>query len=980
MKLYPNLKWIYLPLLALITFSCAEKELKYTPYVDPFIGTGGEGWSEGRCFPGATVPYGMVQLSPEVRDDWWTGYYRYDQPTIKGFSHTHLSGAGISEGADITLAPTTGEVLFTPGDVKTPESGYRSRYSKETEQARPGYYTVVLDDYGIRAELTATTRTGMHRYTFPETTEANIIVDLRYGVAGDWVVDSWIKILDDRTIGGFRRTNRWADDQFQYFAAQFSEPFDSVAVISDSIIDWNLRDAQGHNIQAAIRYNTTERPEIIAKVALSSVSLEGALLNLNKENPGWDFDKISHMAEAQWEKELSKVEIEGDEEYKKTFYTALYHTMMGPTVYSDVDGSHRGHDRQVHEVENRDYYTLFSLWDTYRTLHPLMTILQPERTAEVINSFLDIYEQGGMLPIWEVYACETYCMMGYHAVSVIADAYVKGIRGFDEKKALEACRSIAEQQDLSLNYYTELGYIPSNRTRWSVSKSLEYAYDDYCIAMFAKEMGDAETYDLYIKRAQSYKNVFNPETGFFMGRNSDGKWKPNFNPRGWSDDYCEAGAYQYKFYVPHDVHTLIDLFGSRETFTAALDTLFARGEYQHDNEPSHHMPFLYNYAGAPWKTQERVHRILTEKYNNTPEGLCGNDDVGQMSAWYVMSALGIYPVCPGTPEYALTAPLFDRATIRVGKRKTFVIEAKNRGKGNKYIQSVTLNGKPYHKSYLTHADIMKGGVISFELSDTPNTEWAIRVEDCPPSRISETATAMPVVVVENNDVIGPKRISLECVTPGSDIYYTLDGSDPTTASPRYEKPIDITETAVVKAQGTASGQSNSLVSNTTVRIRKSEYPKIIENLPVTKHHELTADGGSLNLIDGLRGTLEAYSGYWVYFEGDNQLDVTVDLGSYDAIGWISVGFLHMPNFNIFLPKKVEYLVSEDGRTFTSVGEYSYTLDPSKDVQARVQRYNNELVYTKARYVRIKAEKTGACPPWHSPWFPSNMCVDEIVIL
>lgn len=966
-------------LLFLLT-SCGKKECTFTRYVDPFIGTGGKGWSEGRCFPGPTLPYGMVQLSPEVRDDLWTGYYRYDQPTIKGFSHTHLSGSGVSESADITLAPTTGEIRFTPGEAEIPGSGYRSRYSKTTEQAKPGYYSVVLDDYGIRAELTATLRTGMHRYTFPKTTEANVIVDLRYGVRGDWVIDSWISILDDRTIGGFRRTGRLADDQYQYFVASFSEPFDSVAIVSDSVMDWNCREAKGHNLQAVIRYNTTNKEEVVAKVALSSASMEGAMANMKAENPGWNFDRISRKAEECWDKELSRIAIEGDETYKKTFYTAFYHTMMGPTIYSDVDGSHRGLDRKVHQVENRDYYTLFSLWDTYRTLHPLMTIVQPERTVEIINSFLDIYEQGGMLPIWEVYASETYFMMGYHAVSVIADAYIKGLRGFDERKALEACRSIAEQKGLSLDYYTKLGYIPCNYTRWSVSKTLEYAYDDYCIAMFAKEMGDNETYETYIKRARSYRNQFNPEEGFFMGRRSDGKWRQHFNPRGWSDDYCEAGAYQYNFYVPHDVNALIDLFGGQDAFIAALDTLFQKGEYQHDNEPSHHMPFLYNYAGAAWKTQERVNDILTQAYDNTPEGLCGNDDVGQMSAWYVMSALGIYPVCPGSPEYVLMAPLFERASIDVGGGKEFVIEAANQTRENKYIRRVTLNGEPYTKSYLKHTDIVAGGILSFELSDTPHKEWGMHAADCPSSRLSDIVADMPVVVVENDQAIGTKRVTLESATPDAVIYYTLDGSEPGLSSLRYEGAFGIDSTTLIKAIATAASVEQSLASVTTVRIRYSEYPKIIENLPVIKHHELTAEGGSANLIDQVYGTAEAYSGAWVYFEGAHKdIDVTVDLGEMKQVQTVSVNFLQMAGYSIFAPKKVEYAVSADGKEFVAVGRHTYELTPDTDVYADIKTFTSTFTPVRVRYVRVKAENIGFCPPWHSHWFPANMCVDEITI-
>lgn len=970
-----NLKWLSLPLLTLFVISCTEKELTYIKYVDPFIGTGGTGWSEGRCFPGPVLPYGRVQLSPEVRDDLWTGYYRYDQPTIKGFSHTHLSGSGISEASDITIMPTVGEPRFTPGTVKEPESGYRSRFSKENEIARAGYYSVILDDYNIKAELTATTRTGMHRYTFPETDQANIIIDLRYGVMSDWVIDSWVNVLGDHTIGGFRRTNRWADDNCVYFVAEFSRPFKAAAIVSDSIVDWNIKEAQGGNLQVMLTYNTSEKQELIAKVGISSVSMEGALLNLQTENPGWNFDKVKRRAEEAWEKELSKIEVEGDEEYKTTFYTAFYHTMLGPFVYSDVDGKHRGLDHQEHQVKDRDYYTLFSLWDTYRTLHPLMTITQPERTVDIIKTFIDIYDQGGMLPVWEVFASETYCMMGYHAVSVIADAYRKGIRDFDVKMALTACCSIAEQRELNLYDYVNLGYIPSDMTRWAVSKVLEYAYDDYCIAMLAKEAGEEGIYNTYIKRAQFYKNIFNPETEFFAPRWSDGKFHTK-----WREDYCEAGPYQYKFYVPHDLETLIDMFGGKDEFVSQLDTLFAKGQYQHDNEPSHHMAFLYNYAGMPWKTQERVDHILKNEYNNTPSGLCGNDDVGQMSAWYVMSALGFYPLCPGTPEYVITTPAFEYASIDVGEGRRFVIEAKGRTRDSKYIKSVSLNGKPYTKSYITHADIMAGGVMSFEVSDTPDKAWGSQAEDCPKSRITDLAVGMPFVVIDNNEATGKKTITLNSITPGADIYYTLDETVPTTSSAKYEKPIEINETTVIKSIGVAEGYNNSLVSTKTVKINHSGYPKIIENIPVAYNH-LTAEGGAKNLIDGIiANSTDVLCGSWVFFDGANDMDVTVDLGEIKPVNAIFVNFLQKANFNAFVPKRVEYSVSSDGKTFTSVKVFEFTINPQRDIHEYVMSCPFHLTpAVNTRYVRVKADRQDECTKWNLPFDSANLFADEITI-
>ena len=964
--------------LTLLLASCSEKELKYTKYVDPFIGTGGQGWSEGRCFPGPTLPYGMVQLAPENRDDSHTGYYRYNSKTIKGFSHTHLSGGGVSEAADITCAPTVGKPYFTPGVNDDDKASYRSAYKKDTEYARPGYYSVFLDDYQIKAELTATMRTGMHRYTFPETAEANIILDLHYGVRGEWVIDSWLKVIDDRTIGGFRQSHRLADDQHQFFVARFSQPFDSVAIVRDSVVTWHATEAQGFSLQAITRFNTTDDKEILVKVGLSSASMEGAMANLKSENPGWNFDKIARKAEETWDKELAKVEIEdGNDENKTIFYTGLYHSFLGPTVYSDVDGSYRGHDKQVHKVEEGDHYTLFSLWDTYRALHPLMTILQTRRTNDVINSFLRIYDQHGRLPVWDVYASETGFMIGYHAVSVMADAYAKGIRGFDLNKALEASRTMAEGRDLNVDYHTTLGYIPYNTTRWCVSKTLEYAYDDYCIALLADAAGDKATYGNYIKRAQFYKNIFDHSTGFFVGRHTSGKFKENFNPNGWYIDYCEAGAYQYKFYVPQDMTNMIGLFGGNESFVAALDTLFARGQYAHDNEPSHHMPFLYNYAGAAWKTQERVRNILDRYYDTTPEGLCGNDDVGQMSAWYVLGALGLYQVCPGVPDYALTSPLFDKAVLNLENGNKFTIRTVNNSPENVYIRNATLNGQPYGKSYLTHEDIVRGGEIVLELSDTPDKSWAAGAGQSPVTHIRETAAATPIVITDK-DVIGPRKITIES-EPDATVYYTTDGSEPTVASTRYSGPFELKASARIKALATVPGLEDSYVSVTPVTVKDSKYPTIVSNAPI-HHYEPSAPEGATALIDGLSGTsYDGVSGYWLFFEGKNPLDVVIDLGEVKPIKSISANFLLAARSSVFGPSKVEYMVSSDNKDFKTVGEYSYKHSQSADYMNSIKTYTANLTDTEARYIKVVAVGTGKCPPWHMGWANCCMCVDEITI-
>lgn len=973
------IKKLFLLFFYMMAMISCEPDLHFVNQVNPFIGTGGLGWSEGRCYPGATIPYGMVQLSPENRDDLWTGYYRYDLSTIKGFSHTHISGSGISEGADITIAPTVGDIRFVPGEPDKINSGYRSRYTKTTEKASPGYYTVFLDDYGIKAELTTTLRTGMHRYTFPKSKQSNLIVDLRYGVKEDWVLDSWIKVIDKHHIGGFRRTNRWAGDQRQYFVAEFSKAIDSVAIVSNSVMDWNMKEAQGNNLQAVIRYQTENNEQIGVKVALSAVSMESALENLLHENKGWNFDKIRQKAAMAWDKNLSKIEVEGQvDSLKQIFYTAYYHTLLGPTVYSDVNGDYLGSDYKIHNVgKGKNYYTLFSLWDTYRTLHPLMTILEPTRVNDIINTFVQIYTQSDLLPVWNVYSSETWCMMGYHAVSVIADAYVKGLRDYDSEKALEACKKMANLDYLGLEYYKNLGYIPSDKNRWAVSKVLEYAYDDYCISQLAKAMGHKSDYEDFAKRSLSYKNVFNIENKFLMPKNNDGTWKASFTPNGWSKDYCEAGAYHYRFYVPHDLTSLVSMYGGEEKFSSALDSIFTKRMYEHSNEPSHHMPFLYNYVGKPWKTQERVREILLSCYNTFPAGLCGNDDVGQMSAWYVMSALGLYPVCPGNPEYILTSPLFDKVTLNLENGKKFVISAENQSLENKYIQSVTLNGEPYTHSYITHNDIMKGGELHFVLSDVPNKSWGIALSDRPVSRVGLQVADRPNILVNSDHAVGPKTISMGTSSPNSSIYYTMDGTEPNEHSTLYTHPFQVKENVVIKARNIQKGMSSSLVSERTISIKETEFPKIIENISLPQYHELTADGGALNLIDGFCGTTETYGGYWVFSE-NKDLDVTVDRGCELPFEEITTHFLHQPNTGSFAPKEVQYLISNDGKNFTLLEKHVYDFQANKNKLSDIITFTTNTISGKARYIRVKAVNAGKTYK-DIVFQAANLLLDEVII-
>jgi len=649
--------------LALFFSSCLNNDISFTQHVDPFIGTD----AHGHVYPGAATPFGMVQLSPDTRKDSWDGCsgYHYSDNTIMGFSHTHLSGTGVGDYGDIRFMPTVGEIMLNPGSEESPESGYRSSFSHEDELAFAGYYKVRLLDYNIQAELTATPRAGFHKYTFPNSEQANIIIDLTEGVTSDYILDLWVEVISDTEIQGLRRTDGWSDNQYVFFNAKFSKPFSRYGFAVDGKEKTMLKKASGKDVKCWVSFAAEEKEEVKVKVGISAVSAENAKLNREEEIPGWKFEKIRKQANKLWNDELGRIEIvdNDQDDRKKIFYTSLYHALLNPNLYSDVNGEYRGHDNEIHTAEDFDYYTVFSLWDTYRTEHPLLTIIDQKRTVDFIKTMLAQYEQGGLLPVWELAANETNCMIGYHSVPVIADAYMKGIRDYDVDLALDACIESAMQEQFGLEWYMKLGYIPSGKESESVSKTLEYAYDDWCIAQLAKEMGRDDVYETFIKRAQYYKNVFDPETKFMRAK-LNGSWFSPFDPWEVNFNYTEANSWQYSYYVPQDVSGLMDLLGGSDSLAARLDLLFSArqntsgrhqaditgliGQYAHGNEPSHHMAYLYNYCGKPWKTQKRVRQIMDELYTSNADGLCGNEDCGQMSAWYVMSALGFYPVTPAS--------------------------------------------------------------------------------------------------------------------------------------------------------------------------------------------------------------------------------------------------------------------------------------------------------------------------------------------
>lgn len=726
-----------------------------TRYVNPMIGTG----AHGHTFPGAALPFGMVQLSPDQFNagwDWCSGYHDSDSIII-GFSHLHLSGTGIGELGDVLVMPSVGALKLTPATRPNWQQGYGSRFSHSDEHASPGYYRVYLRDQRIQAELTVTPHVGVHRYAFPKTDSAHLILNLQHGIGWDWCTDAQLAFRSDTLLTGYRRSSGWAADQLVYFAMAVSKRPDAVGVATDSSAFPSQRALRSPKARAWLSFKTAHGEQILVKVALSFVSEESALEHLREEAPHWDFDRIWRDAQQAWERQLRRIVIEGaSEDAKTTFYTALYHAMLAPMLYQDRDGRYRGSEpkeKQIHLAKGFTNYTVFSLWDTFRAWHPLATLAFPERVRDFLFSFLAQYKEFGELPTWSLVSNETYTMIGYHALPVIAEAIAKGF--LSEKEAAEffdAMKTSAMKDERGLKHYRAYGYIPFELENESVSKTLEYAYDDWCLAQVAKILGRKDDEEQFLRRAKFYQNLFDLSTGFMRPKDAKGRWREPFNPRDAehrSGAFTEGNAWQYTWFVPHDVAGLIALMGGRVHFTQKLDALFSEatelgaaaspdvsgliGQYAHGNEPSHHIAYLYAYAGAPEKTAERVRQILLELYNHTSEGLCGNEDCGQLSAWYVLSALGFYPVNPAEAIYVFGSPLFPKATLKLGNGKTLAIEAKNVSVRNRYIQSVRFNGKPIETVWIRHQDLMQGGKLIFEMGATPHPTWGKSPEAAPPS-------------------------------------------------------------------------------------------------------------------------------------------------------------------------------------------------------------------------------------------------------
>lgn len=761
-------KWVLS--IAFAGTTAAFAQLNPVSLVNPLIGTD----YHGHTFPGAALPGGMVQLGPDTDIkgwDWCSGYH-YSDNSIMGFSHLHRSGMGAGDWGDIMLMPTTGRLKIEPGDKTKPGTGYRSGFSHQDEQASPGYYSVLLKDYGIKAELTVSPRAGYHRYTFPKSNEAHILIDMNHGI-GSRCTGTDIRIISNTEIAGHRSSRGFVKGKDVYFYAQFSKPFASCGTWSENTIS-GRKDAAGIRSGAFADFATAENEVIEVKVGISYTSVDQAKLNLTSELPEWNFAAVKENAAKTWNKELAKIEVTAnkadDEAFTKqrivSFYTALYHALLFPATFSDVDGKYRGLDGQVHTAQNFTYLSDFSLWDTFRAEMPLLTLISPERSNSAVQTMIAQYEQGGWMPTPQQFGNSyTNDMIGDHPVDAILDAYMKGIRNYDIEKAYEGVRKNAMETPpadhrsrgrIGLSYYLQYGYLPYNKVRESVSRTLEYAYNDWCIAQLAKALGKTSDYELFIKRAMNYKNVIDLSTGFARPKNDQGQWLSPFDPRfignGDNRHYTEANAWQYTWFVPHDVRGLMKLEGGKDRFVQKLDSLFTIsseiketvsdatgliGQYAHGNEPGHHTIYLYNYAGMPWKTQNMIRKVMDELYHDGPDGLCGNEDMGQMSAWFVLNAMGFYPVAPGQNVWVIGSPVFSKVILHTTKPfssgKDFVIEAENNSKANKYIQTVTLGGKVYNKTWFGHELIKSGGKLSVKMGAEPNKNWGTAPDSTPPS-------------------------------------------------------------------------------------------------------------------------------------------------------------------------------------------------------------------------------------------------------
>jgi predicted alpha-1,2-mannosidase len=903
--------------------------------VDPFIGTGGH----GHTFPGACVPNGMVQLSPDTRPDGYNdwdgcGGYHYSDSLIYGFSHTHLSGTGVADLCDVLLMPMSGKHSTEP-------AAYRSAFRKGTERAHAGYYRVMLERSGIEAELTATARVGVHRYAMPAGQEQFMLIDLRHR---DQLIGTSITQVSDTEIAGSRRSSSWARDQQVYFVVRFSRAVHVVPSASDTT-------------KAILSIRNSAEP-LVVKVGISAVSIEGARKNLEAEVPHWDFDLVRKQAEEAWNAKLNKIQVEGGtREQQRTFYTALYHSYVAPYLFNDVDGQYRGMDGQVHKADH-NVYTVFSLWDTFRALHPLMTVLEPEMTRDWIKTFLLHHEQGGRLPVWELWGNETDCMIGYHSVSVIADAYANGIRDFDTKAALAALVATAEQEHFGLKAYRERGYISSEDEPESVSRTLEYAYDDWCIARFAEMIGEQAIAERFRARSRNWQHLFDPTTGFFRARRNGGFVEP-FDPYEVNFHFTEANAWQYGLFMAHDLDHYLRLIGGPSALTTRLDALFEAGtsttgrqqsditgligQYAHGNEPSHSFAYLYAVSDRPQRVEIYVDRILRELYSDRPDGLSGNEDCGQMSAWYVWSAMGLYPLLPGDTRLVVGKPLFPKVTLRARDASIAIVSDIHGGQPD-HVEQVRWNDRDLAEGrWIERGELLKGGTLHFDLGPRAGSSGVPSGEE---QMAWDGPAAVPILDAASRTFLDSLVVSVRCLTPG-DLYYRINEG----AEQRYAGPIVLRESATITAR-----HGDARVTGRYLRIPGGRAVSLQSRYAA----QYTA-GGDGALVDGLRGGTDFRTGEWQGYEGQDVV-FSVDLERAERLGRIGLSVLQDPKSWIWYPAEVEIVTSMNGR------QWSSTVVPNtvpRDLQgARQQVLWTELGDRKVKYIRVVARYAGPCPAGH----------------
>jgi len=952
-----------------ITTTPAQSNKPLTSYVNTFIGTGGH----GHTYPGATMPFGMVQLSPDTRLDGWDGCsgYHYSDEYIYGFSHTHLSGTGVSDYGDVLLMPTN-EINFNNGaDGK---KGYRAYFSHDNEEASPGFYKVHLDSTNIDVALTVTERAGIHKYNFPSAENQIVILDLEHR---DKLLDAEIDIVSDTEIQGYRHSKAWASDQRLFFSIKTSHPF------SDMLQSPSAEGMLGGQ-KVALQFDNPNNEPVIISVGISAVDEAGAKLNRETEIGSQSFEEIKNTSNTAWERQLEKIVVEDpSEENLHNFYTALYHTMIAPNLYQDVDGRYRGMDLEIHQTTDFEYYTVFSLWDTFRAAHPLYTIIEQDRTSDFVNTMLAKYDEGGILPIWDLSANYTGCMIGYHGVPVIVDAYLKGIEGFDANKAFKAIEHSAMQDKLGLKGYKEIGFIPVEEESESVSKTLEYAYDDWTIAQMAKKMGKTGPYEYFTKRAQFYKNLYNPETGFMQGRFNN-TWFGPFDPYEVNFNYTEANAWQYSLFAPQDISGLMSLMGGKDQLEKHLDALFSAdektsgrnqaditgliGQYVHGNEPSHHMAYLYSFVNKPAKTQQLVRQILTTMYHNAPDGISGNEDCGQMSAWYVFSSLGFYPVTPGSNQYIIGAPLFEKASIQLENDNIFTVAANSVSEENKFIKSVTLNGKPLERSYLNHEEIMTGGNLVFEMDSTPST-WGTANDKIPKTEITDHKILVAPFISKGDIAFKDStEITLDVTEEALEIQYSLNDG----AFQKYNKPFKISEATKLKTYATLNDQKSSTLTTDFFKID----PNISLTLATAFANEYNA-GGNDALIDGITGAQDFRTGAWQGYWGKDVV-ATIDLSKEKEVKTVRSNFLQDQGSWIFYPTEVTLYIAGEDKKFQKVSTEQINAQEQNDA-ITIKTVNFNVGNPKVRYIKMVAKNAGKVPSWHlgAPDGDAWVFVDEI---